>query len=140
MNCSGQTLDEETQKKLGSLLEIVKTMVNNIVDQIPTIAFGSAQREQLKSELKKLSAPEAIKLMAKTTIPSISWNHAKILAVDGKTMMTGGVNYWHDYGDNQNHINDVSAVLRGDAAISAHKYCNYFWKYVSHLCPTLFDY
>lgn len=125
-------MDDDTQKKIGSLLEIVRTMIKNIIDEIPSFLLGSGQQAQIKATLSALSAPEAIKMMARTTIPSISWSHAKILAVHGKTMMTGGVNFWHDYGDNQHHINDVSVTLRGDAAISAHTYCNYFWKYVCH--------
>jgi phosphatidylserine/phosphatidylglycerophosphate/cardiolipin synthase-like enzyme len=125
-------MDDDTQKKLASLIDIVKAMVDNIVDAIPIYAFSPSQRAQLKTTLRKLGAAEAIQEMTKHTIPSISWNHAKILAVHGKTMMTGGVNYWHEYGDNQNHINDISATLRGDATISAHKYCNYFWKFVFH--------
>jgi len=124
-------MDDETQKKLDSLLEIVRTMINNIEDQI-SFLLTPDQKKQIKDTLSALSAPEVIKMMVNRTIPSISWSHAKILAVHGKTMMTGGVNFWHEYGDNQHHINDMSAKLRGDAAISAHKYCNYFWEYVCH--------
>ena len=28
---------------------------------------------------------------------SASWNHGKIVAIGGKTKMTGGVNYWPEY-------------------------------------------
>ena len=34
------------------------------------------------------------------------WNHGKILAVNGKTMMTGGGNYWSDYTGTQHDIID----------------------------------
>ena len=73
---------------------------------------------------------------------TVSWNHGKILAVNGKVMMTGGGNYWSEY--NAKDPNDVSddstqrkdhdivdhqAKFTGDAAVSAHKWADYFWEY-----------
>lgn len=60
-----------------------------------------------------------------------SWNHGKILAVDGKTMMTGGINYWNEYIHSSRNILDMQAKLTGDAAISAHRYADYFWNYLN---------
>ena len=60
----------------------------------------------------------------------MSWNHGKVLAVDGMTMMTGGMNYWPEYSAAQREIIDMQATVMGDAAISAHKYANYFWRYI----------
>ena len=62
---------------------------------------------------------------------SASWNHGKILAVGGKTMMTGGINYWDQYTAHQTKILDMQAKVTGDAAISAHNYADYFWKYLN---------
>ena len=60
----------------------------------------------------------------------ISWNHGKVLAVNGKTMMTGGGNYWSVCSGGQHDIVDQQAKLTGDAAISAHRWADYFWKLV----------
>ena len=62
---------------------------------------------------------------------SASWNHGKILAVSGKTMMTGGINYWNEYTASETKILDMQAKVTGDAAISAHGYADYFWKYLN---------
>ena len=62
---------------------------------------------------------------------SASWNHGKIVAVGGKTMMTGGINYWNEYTAPQTKILDMQAKVTGDAAISAHGYADYFWKYLN---------
>jgi phosphatidylserine/phosphatidylglycerophosphate/cardiolipin synthase-like enzyme len=62
---------------------------------------------------------------------SASWNHGKILAVGGKTMMTGGINYWSDYISYNRKIIDMQAKVIGDAAVSAHGYADYFWKYLN---------
>ncbi|KXH29338.1 hypothetical protein CSIM01_01066 [Colletotrichum simmondsii] len=34
-------------------------------------------------------------------LPALSWNHAKVTAVNGTTMTTGGANLWDSYGDTQ---------------------------------------
>lgn len=75
--------------------------------------------------------------------PSVSiWNHAKIIAVDGLSAMVGGHNLWgHDYLDRQapkaGHVNqeaaavhDLSIIVRGSAARSAHQYVNTLWDVV----------
>jgi phosphatidylserine/phosphatidylglycerophosphate/cardiolipin synthase-like enzyme len=84
--------------------------------------------KKMREALAKLQKPEMIKTLSANIVPCISWNHAKILAVNGKTAMTGGGNYWHEYGDNQHLVNDIQARVTGDAAISAHTYCDYFWQ------------
>jgi phosphatidylserine/phosphatidylglycerophosphate/cardiolipin synthase-like enzyme len=63
-------------------------------------------------------------------LPTITWNHGKVLAVNGTTLMTGGINYISVYSDNQNlDICDHSVKVKGDAAVSAHRFLDYFWKY-----------
>ena len=70
-----------------------------------------------------------------TGFPAISWNHAKLVAVNGSTMMTGGGNFWGEYKYNEHDIVDMQAKIMGDAAVSVHKYCDYFWEYLNAL-PT----
>jgi hypothetical protein len=61
---------------------------------------------------------------------SFSWNHAKIVAVDGTTSVVGGHNmYSQDYLIDQ-PIHDVSIELRGSATIDAHQFADELWQYV----------
>ena len=61
---------------------------------------------------------------------SLSWNHAKIVAVDGKTALVGGHNMWsQDYLIDQ-PIHDISMQVEGGAAIDAHHYADKLWHYV----------
>jgi phosphatidylserine/phosphatidylglycerophosphate/cardiolipin synthase-like enzyme len=61
---------------------------------------------------------------------SLSWNHAKIVAVDGKTAVVGGHNMWsQDYLIDQ-PVHDISMQLQGSAAIDAHHYADELWRYV----------
>ncbi|KAK1494624.1 hypothetical protein CTAM01_08978 [Colletotrichum tamarilloi] len=60
-------------------------------------------------------------------LPALSWNHAKVTAVNGTTMTTGGANLWDSYGDTQVGTFDSMVKIRGDAAIEAHKYADAFY-------------
>lgn len=62
-----------------------------------------------------------------------SWNHAKIIAVDGVTAIVGGQNYWNDYLA-PTHIppHDLSIQVNGAATVSAHQFANYLWQYVAN--------
>ena len=77
------------------------------------------------------------KFLGQAIVPAISWNHAKILAVNGRTMMTGGGNYWREYLGSAHDIIDHQVKVKGDAAISGHKYADYFWKYVAHFSRSM---
>jgi hypothetical protein len=63
-----------------------------------------------------------------------SWNHAKIVAVDGVASIVGGQNYWSDYiprpGSRPPY--DVSMRLNGKATSSAHGFANFLWSYVAN--------
>jgi hypothetical protein len=62
-----------------------------------------------------------------------SWNHSKILAVDGACSMVGGMNYWDDYlatGSNSS-LYDVSIKVVGGAAASSQAWADYLWRQVA---------
>ena len=64
------------------------------------------------------------------TCEGLSWNHAKVVAVDGQRAIVGGHNMWTgDYlGDAPVH--DVSIELSGPAARNAHRFADALWAYV----------
>jgi phosphatidylserine/phosphatidylglycerophosphate/cardiolipin synthase-like enzyme len=58
---------------------------------------------------------------------SLSWNHAKILAVDGRTAMVGGHNLWtRDYLADA-PVDDISMIVEGPAAQDAHRFADALW-------------
>lgn len=60
-----------------------------------------------------------------------SWNHAKLVAVDGKTMITGGHNMWSDaYLDEKEAAFDLSLKLDGPIAKGGHDFANGLWNFV----------
>jgi len=57
-----------------------------------------------------------------------SWNHAKLLIVDGKTLITGGHNYWSDDYTQFAPVHDVSMRLHGPAVRDAQGFLNHMWQ------------
>ena len=65
-----------------------------------------------------------------------SWNHSKIVAVDGQFAVTGGHNMWGDQYLGTNPVFDVSMQVEGAAAVAAHDYVDYLWNAVPVLSET----
>lgn len=58
---------------------------------------------------------------------SPSWNHAKIVAVDGREAIVGGHNFWHDDYLQRAPVHDLSARVTGAAAGEAHAFLDRLW-------------
>jgi len=67
----------------------------------------------------------------------MSWNHAKIVAVDGKHLHTGGHNLWDTAYLQVDPIHDTSIQLEGKVAIQAHQFANDQWEYIKTEQSTL---
>ncbi|MBT2458048.1 phospholipase D-like domain-containing protein [Streptomyces sp. ISL-86] len=65
-----------------------------------------------------------------TSKTAFSWNHSKILVVDGQSVVTGGINSWKDdYLDTAHPVADVDLALKGPAAASASRYLDELWSW-----------
>ncbi|MYT21215.1 phospholipase, partial [Streptomyces sp. SID7760] len=65
-----------------------------------------------------------------TSKTSFSWNHSKLLVVDGQSVITGGINDWKDdYLETAHPVADVDLALRGPAAASAGRYLDELWSW-----------
>jgi phosphatidylserine/phosphatidylglycerophosphate/cardiolipin synthase-like enzyme len=61
---------------------------------------------------------------------SYSWNHAKIVTVDGVDALVGGHNMWSQDYLIDDPVSDLSMRVRGPAAASAARYADRLWEYV----------
>ena len=61
---------------------------------------------------------------------ALSWNHAKIVAVDGRRVITGGHNMWSADYLGAAPIQDVSMEVDGPAAVDAHRFLDALWGFV----------
>ncbi|WP_240134544.1 phospholipase D-like domain-containing protein [Streptomyces sp. MUM 178J] len=63
-----------------------------------------------------------------TSRTGFSWNHSKLLVVDGESVVAGGVNSWKDdYLDTAHPVTDVDLALRGPAARAAGAFLDTLW-------------
>ena len=61
-----------------------------------------------------------------------SWNHTKLIAVDGRHLQTGGHNLWSDIYLKEEPVHDVSVQLEGPIAHDAHNYADAQWKFIEN--------
>jgi hypothetical protein len=59
-----------------------------------------------------------------------SWNHSKIIAVDGREAIIGGMNLWSDHYLDENPVHDVSTHVQGPIAATAQIFVNQLWSVV----------
>lgn len=84
---------------------------------------------ELTRDLPK-DAGQKIKLWVGSWRKGVSWNHAKIIAVDGKHLWTGGHNFWDYHYLKTSPVNDLSLYLKGPVARDGHKFANSQWGYI----------
>lgn len=60
----------------------------------------------------------------------VSWNHSKIIAVDGRYLHTGGHNLWDAHYLKHSPVHDLSVELEGKVAHAAHLFANAHWAYI----------
>jgi phosphatidylserine/phosphatidylglycerophosphate/cardiolipin synthase-like enzyme len=66
------------------------------------------------------------------TCQGLSWNHAKVVAVDGTRALVGGHNVWTEDYLLDAPVHDVSMELAGPAARDAHGFADALWDFVCH--------
>lgn len=79
---------------------------------------------------------QIIKIIVDHKNEIISWNHSKILAINGTTVLQGGGNFWETDYLNHGGPTDLLSKVDGDSAIAAHKWCDKLWGKVGKLTRT----
>ncbi|MEU8591232.1 phospholipase D-like domain-containing protein [Streptomyces sp. NPDC048664] len=91
----------------------------------------SKYRDELVSRLGDAADGVSLNVASMTTSKTgLSWNHSKLLVVDGQSAITGGINGWKgDYIDTTHPVSDVDLALTGPAAGSASHYLDQLWSW-----------
>ncbi|MEV4924254.1 phospholipase D-like domain-containing protein [Streptomyces roseoverticillatus] len=91
----------------------------------------SKYRDDLRDKLGKAADGITLNVASMTTSKTaFSWNHSKLLVVDGQSAITGGINSWKgDYVDTTHPVSDVDLALTGPAAGSAGRYLDQLWSW-----------
>ena len=90
----------------------------------------SSYRDELLAKLGPAAAGNITLNVASMTTSktAFSWNHSKLVVVDGSSVITGGVNSWKDdYLETSHPVSDVDLALSGPAAGSAGRYLDSLW-------------
>jgi len=66
---------------------------------------------------------------------ALSWNHAKIVAVDGRRAIVGGHNMWSPDYLTAAPVHDVSMEVDGPAATDAHRFLDELWDFLCEQTP-----
>jgi len=86
--------------------------------------------------IKALDAPPEVPVyVAGMQTWLTSWNHSKLLIVDGKTLITGGHNYWSNDYTQFAPVHDVSMRLHGPAVKTAQNFLNRMWQRIANGKP-----
>jgi phosphatidylserine/phosphatidylglycerophosphate/cardiolipin synthase-like enzyme len=67
----------------------------------------------------------------------VSWNHAKIIAVDGLYLHEGGHNLWDQHYLQGNPVHDLSLELQGRVAHDGHLFANEQWRFIEQIQRTV---
>lgn len=100
-------------------------VVRVMIGKFP-LGFYSARdfARNLKREVGRWLKVQSASMRTETT----SWNHAKVLDVDGRAAIVGGMNYWNsDYLETANPTNDLSIEVEGRAATEVSRYDDVLW-------------
>jgi len=95
-------------------------------------AKPSTYLEGLVEPLKSIKKGRLrIYVAAQRTGPSnVTWNHSKIVAVDGERALVGGQNLWTQDYLKSAPVHDLNLRLEGPAVFDMHQFVNEIWKEV----------
>ncbi len=122
----------------GDAININNKLVVRILGGSPQAVLSNGiPQEKYVSRLQQALSTEAkfdvdLTVMRHTTDAG-AWNHAKIVAVDGRTAITGGQNLWAEAYESASPVADLSVRVVGPAAGSAHDFLDELW--TDKACP-----
>jgi len=103
------------------------------VSLVDVLAFGRtllSDIQQIRGSHLRVFVGSTRSCNGDEACPGLSWNHAKIVAVDGQRAIVGGHNLWSADYLGQAPVHDVSIELSGPAARDAHRFADALWGYV----------
>jgi phosphatidylserine/phosphatidylglycerophosphate/cardiolipin synthase-like enzyme len=113
-----------------------KPTVRVIVGTPPFQFEEGAFRRWFDSLVRDVGADLPVQAAAASTyrqyVPPVatSWNHSKIIDVDGRKAMVGGMNYWTaDYLQVADPVNDLTMTVDGPAAADVSEFADLLWKW-----------
>ena len=97
------------------------------------IGDGRSTGDVLKSVVRDVDPSSKIRVSVGEYRDGLSsWDHAKMVSVDGKTAIVGGHNMWTQHYLQKNPVHDISLKVHGSAAAHASHFANELWGFTCH--------
>lgn len=93
--------------------------------------WASAERPQPLPAQAFHSLAQVIHDLLSSALPAYSWNHAKLFAVNGRALVTGGANFWNEYAAGSTNPHDLAMYVQGDACHTAHRFLDHVWEAIT---------
>jgi len=94
------------------------------------IGAGATPGDVMKSLTRDVDPKSGLRLaVAEYRDGFSSWDHAKIVSVDGAQAIVGGHNMWTKHYLDKNPVHDISMRVKGSAAAQASHFANELWSY-----------
>lgn len=94
----------------------------------PVFDNGTNQREYLQNLIEPFKSSENISIfVAAQRNTDLTWNHAKIIAVDGKKAIIGGENFWDANYLGPCPVHDLNIKFSGPLVYYLHKFIDIIW-------------
>jgi phosphatidylserine/phosphatidylglycerophosphate/cardiolipin synthase-like enzyme len=119
--------------------------VRILVGAVPVVdnfrVSTSSYRNDIEARLGAAASGITLNVAAvATSATSVSWNHTKIIDVDGRTAIIGGINSWgNDYVSTSDPVTDTDISITGPAATLAGRFLDVIWKYTCDNHSNIFN-
>jgi phosphatidylserine/phosphatidylglycerophosphate/cardiolipin synthase-like enzyme len=130
MTAMQKALKQIVDKKLDNTVR-VRMMFGNIVG-MPVNC-----NKVIKELTKDIPEDANLQLWVGAWRKGVSWNHAKIIAIDGLYLHTGGHNMWDPHYLKNNPVHDLSFELQGKVASDGHIFANEQWSFIENKQSTI---
>jgi len=117
----------ETSNQPGHQIITIRLMFGNIVGMPVNI---HSVMQELTADIPEGSN---IQLWIGAWRKGVSWNHSKIIAVDGRYLHNGGHNLWGQHYLQNNPVHDLSMQAEGDCAHDGHLFANFQWQFIERI-------
>lgn len=117
----------ETANQPGHNVITIRLLFGNIVGMPVNI---DSVMHQLTEDIPEGSN---IQLWVGAWRKGVSWNHSKVIAVDGRYLHNGGHNLWDQHYLQNNPVHDLSMQAEGECAIDGHLFANFMWGFIEKI-------
>jgi len=95
----------------------------------PPVMVANGDLEKWLRAILPPGSPLSVFMATNHTRTAASWNHSKIVAADGVSAIVGGHNLWSNAYLSYAPVHDISALIEGPAARTAHAFCDLLWSH-----------